>query len=83
VRELYPLCLDIADMPQAWPVVPRYEHHGIRRKVHGRYLIAASIRSPYCRAGATFPDQKESQNFYCQRVRFLLAPLSGSDSFPP
>jgi plasmid stabilization system protein ParE len=39
VRELLQLCLDIADMPQAWPVVPRYEHHGIRRRVYGRYLI--------------------------------------------
>ncbi len=39
VRELYQLCLDIADMPLAWPVVPRYEHHGIRRRVHGRYLV--------------------------------------------
>lgn len=39
VRELYQLCLDTADMPRAWPLVPRYEHHGIRRRVHGRYLI--------------------------------------------
>lgn len=39
VWELYQLCLDIADMPEAWPVVSRYEHHGIRRRVHGRYLI--------------------------------------------
>lgn len=39
LRELYQLCLEIADMPQAWPVVPRYEQHGIRRRVHGRYLI--------------------------------------------
>ena len=39
VRELYRNCLDIADMPEAWPIVPRYEHHGIRRRVHGRYLI--------------------------------------------
>jgi toxin ParE1/3/4 len=39
VRELYRHCLDIADMPQAWPLVPRYEHHGIRRRVYGRYLI--------------------------------------------
>lgn len=39
VRELYQLCLDIADMPQAWPLVPRYERHGVRRRVHGRYLI--------------------------------------------
>lgn len=39
VRELYQLCLDIVDMPQAWPVVPRNEHHGVRRRVLGRYLI--------------------------------------------
>jgi len=39
VRELYKRCFDITDMPEAWPVVPRYEHHGIRRRVHGRYLI--------------------------------------------
>lgn len=39
VRELYQLCLELGEMPKAWPVVPRYEHHGIRRRVHGRYLI--------------------------------------------
>jgi plasmid stabilization system protein ParE len=39
VRELYERCLIIAEMPEAWPIVPRYEHHGIRRRVHGRYLI--------------------------------------------
>ena len=39
VRDLHRCCLDIAEMPEAWPVVPRYEHHGIRRRVHGRYLI--------------------------------------------
>jgi toxin ParE1/3/4 len=39
VRELYERCLDIADMPEAWPIVPRYEHHRIRRRVHDRYLI--------------------------------------------
>ena len=37
--ELYRSCLGIAEMPEAWPVVPRYEHHRIRRRVHGRYLI--------------------------------------------
>ena len=40
VRELYERCFDIADLPEAWPVVPRYEHHGIRR----RHLI-------FCRVG--------------------------------
>lgn len=39
VPELYERCLDIADMPEAWLIVPRYEHHRIRRHVHGRYLI--------------------------------------------
>ncbi len=39
VREIYKLGLDIADMSRAWPLVPRYEHHGIRRRVHGRHLI--------------------------------------------
>ena len=39
VRELVQRCVELADMPEAWPVVPRYEHHGIRRRVHGRYLI--------------------------------------------
>lgn len=44
VGELYQRCLDIAEMPLAWPVVPRYERHGIRRRVHGRYLIFYRIR---------------------------------------
>ena len=26
-------------MPEAWPIVQRYEHYGVRRRVHGRYLI--------------------------------------------
>ena len=39
VRELSRSCLELADMPEAWPIIPRYEHHGVRRRVHGRYLI--------------------------------------------
>ena len=39
VRELIGSCAELAEMPEAWPIVPRYEHHGIRRRVHGRYLI--------------------------------------------
>ena len=39
VRELSRSCLELAEMPEAWPIVPRYEHHGVRRRVHGRYLI--------------------------------------------
>ncbi|NGM44535.1 type II toxin-antitoxin system RelE/ParE family toxin [Rhodobacter sp. SGA-6-6] len=39
VQELYRCCMELAEMPKAWPVMPRYEHHGIRRRVQGRYLI--------------------------------------------
>ena len=39
VRELSRSCFELAEMPEAWPIVPRYEHHGVRRRVYGRYLI--------------------------------------------
>ena len=39
VRELSSSGFELADMPEAWPIIPRYEHHGVRRRVHGRYLI--------------------------------------------
>jgi toxin ParE1/3/4 len=39
VRELLRSCTELTDMPEAWPVVPRYEVNGVRRRVHGRYLI--------------------------------------------
>jgi toxin ParE1/3/4 len=29
----------IADMPRAFPLEPRLEHKGVRRRVYGRYLI--------------------------------------------
>jgi toxin ParE1/3/4 len=39
VEELLDRCLALADTPRAYPLVPRYERFGIRRCVHGRYLI--------------------------------------------
>ena len=39
VEELLNRCLALADTPRAYPLVPRYEHFGIRRCVHGNYLI--------------------------------------------
>ena len=32
-------CARLADAPQGFPLVPRYEQTGIRRRVFGRYLI--------------------------------------------
>jgi toxin ParE1/3/4 len=39
VDELIHHCEALADMPRAFPLVPRYEHYGIRRYVHRDYLI--------------------------------------------
>ena len=39
VDELLDRCGTLADMPNAFPLVPRYERHGIRRCVHRDYLI--------------------------------------------
>ena len=39
VDELLDRCLALAATPRAYPLVPRYERFGIRRCVHGDYLI--------------------------------------------
>ncbi|WP_429819418.1 type II toxin-antitoxin system RelE/ParE family toxin [Ensifer sp. B1-9] len=39
VDELEQKCLSLATSPRAFPLVPRYEGYGIRRQVHGNYLI--------------------------------------------
>lgn len=39
VRELRERCEALVRMPKAFPLVPRYEHSGVRRRVHGNYLI--------------------------------------------
>jgi addiction module RelE/StbE family toxin len=39
VEELLDRCLALADTPRAYPLVPRYERFGIRRCVHGNFLI--------------------------------------------
>jgi plasmid stabilization system protein ParE len=39
IRELREKCLGLADFPARFPLVPRYEASGVRRRVHGNYLI--------------------------------------------
>ena len=39
VRELRSKCLILADFPRAYPLLPRYEQRGIRRRSHRDYLI--------------------------------------------
>jgi toxin ParE1/3/4 len=44
VDELLDCCYSLAAMPRAYPLVPRYEHWGMRRRVHGNYLIFYRVR---------------------------------------
>lgn len=39
IEELRDKCLSLADTPLAFPLVARYERFGVRRRVHGNYLI--------------------------------------------
>jgi plasmid stabilization system protein ParE len=39
ILELRERCLGLADLPRGFPLVPRYEHHGVRRRPYGNYLI--------------------------------------------
>ena len=39
IEELRGSCETLADSPLGFPLVPRYAQIGIRRKIHGNYLI--------------------------------------------
>ena len=39
MQELREKCFALAHAPRGYPLVPRYEHHGIRRRPFGNYLI--------------------------------------------
>jgi toxin ParE1/3/4 len=39
IKELTDKCAGLADMPSSFPIVPRYEKKGIRRRAHGAYQI--------------------------------------------
>ena len=43
VNELRDIMKRLANMPRAFPLVPRYEHHGIRRRSYKRYGILYSV----------------------------------------
>ena len=39
VREIRARCMDLRETPQACPLLERHEAAGIRKRVHGNYLI--------------------------------------------
>lgn len=53
VEELLDRCEALADAPRAYPLVPRYEHHGIRRCVHRDYLISTASSNTASKSSAS------------------------------
>lgn len=39
VEELFERCRGLGAMPRAFPLLPNWEDRGVRRRVHGSYLI--------------------------------------------
>lgn len=39
VQKLIEKARQLGDLPQGFPLVPRYAHLGVRRRAHGSYLI--------------------------------------------
>ena len=46
VAELIDRCERLSQTPEGYPLVPRYAASGIRRHVHGRYLIFYRVTTP-------------------------------------
>jgi toxin ParE1/3/4 len=44
VQELMEKARQLGDIPQGFPLVPRYAHLGIRRRAHGSYLTSIASR---------------------------------------
>jgi toxin ParE1/3/4 len=44
VSELLDQCHTLSDFPKAYPIIPRYKRQGVRRRVHGNYLIFYRVR---------------------------------------
>lgn len=47
VAELAAAARKIGEIPNGFPLVPRYESHGVRRRVHGAYLIFYRIEDDH------------------------------------
>jgi plasmid stabilization system protein ParE len=44
IAELRQRCEGLRDLPERFPLIPRYEARGIRRMAHGDYLIFYTVR---------------------------------------
>jgi toxin ParE1/3/4 len=73
IQELRDACEGLGDMSRRFSLAPRYEHAGVRRRVHGNYLIfyrigAATVEVIHVLHGAMdyepllFPEGRAKQD---------------------
>ena len=43
INEIQHACLDLADFPERFPLVPRYEAQQVRHRAKGNYLIFSRV----------------------------------------
>ena len=83
VAELIHKARSLADLPKRFPLVPRYEHLGVRPRAYGNYLIFYRVESDrvsilHILHGARdyeaflFPDESSTRLRYC-----TIAPAAG------
>jgi len=47
IDELFAAALSLGDHPEAYRLIPRYEHYGYRRRPYGLYLIIYKIEADH------------------------------------
>ena len=64
VRELRRRAMQLGENPLAFPLVPRHEHSGIRRRVFRNYLIFYLVKAARC-TSSTFCMVRKTTRLCC------------------
>ena len=57
IREIRGKCIELREVPEAFPLVSRHEATGIRRRVHGNYLIFTGFTNRLSKSSACFTER--------------------------
>jgi len=82
VEELLDRCLALADTPRAYPLVPRYERFGIRRCVHGSYLIFYRLQPEQIEVIHVLQGARSGQGVYGAPAPPMIPPSEPLRSMP-
>ncbi len=64
-------CADLCQTPARYPLVPRHEESGIRRMVHGPYLIFYRIEAGPCRSSISCMRRRMWRRSSSRRIKGL------------